>query len=75
MGSTVCKKCNVPLNYYNSATTSLPSCRVHTCNDIENCICGGNGNCYHEFEFQFYFNNCISKKNKCNETGENSKLI
>ena len=73
MGGRVCKKCGVPQDYYNEATQSLPSCRVHTYGDKNNCICNGNGNCYHQFEYRFA--KCFEKEFRPIIICEKSELI
>jgi hypothetical protein len=58
MGNYCCIKCGVPADYYNKRSAELPSCRVHTYDDSNKCVCKG-VNCYHIFRYKF-----ILTKNK-----------
>ncbi len=47
-----CIKCGVvrTSNNFNNR-----SCRVHTNSRIYKCSCGGDGNCYHEWSYLWFF--------------------
>ena len=47
-----CIKCGVVRTSNNFKNKS---CRVHTSSIIHQCSCGGDGNCYHEWSYLWFF--------------------
>ena len=63
MGAYQCKKCGIPLKFYEyTGTANSFSCRIHNCGPDYICMdCDGNGNCRHMFIWKWF---CLLLKKK-----------